>query len=100
MTERNPILEEGNNVEITGLDESGGFLGVLYAHIDRLQKSRETVVIHCTDVWGRKHAVVVQESDDGKLSNLVQVWGLNTKVPAVHGPVAGARVNTRNRKVK
>jgi len=100
MNERNSILEKGNNVEITGLDENDGFLGVLYAHIDRLQKSGEIVVIHCTDVSGCKHVVVVQESGDGKLSNLVQAWGLNTKVPAVYGPVPRAKVNTWNRKVK
>ena len=94
------ILEKGNNVEITGLDENKKFLGVLYAQIDEVQKLKETVVVHCTDVWGRKHAVIFQESDSGELSNLVQAWGTNTPVTRVSAPVPGARVSMWNRRSK
>lgn len=98
--DENEILSVGNNVEVTGLDKDGHLMGALYAHIDDLQRSGETVVIHCTDVWGRKHAVIAQESSDGKLSNLVQAWGTNTPVTRVYGPVLRARVSIWNRRLK
>ena len=94
------ILEKGNNVEITGLDENKKFLGVLYAYIDEVRKLNETVVVQCTDVSGRKHTVIVQESDSGELSNLVQAWGTNTPFTRVYGPVPRARVSIWNRRSK
>ncbi len=94
------ILKVGNNVEVTGLDEDGHLMGALYAHIDKLQRSGETVVVHCTDAHGCTHAVIAQESSDGKLSNLVQAWGTNTPVTRVYGPVPRARVSMWNRRSK